>query len=237
LMSMQDEMHGVVSRYCGPLGFVFLLLALSSGSLASDEAPQVLKGNAGKAPCRITSINAATGVVTAKVNSGAQSFRLSVRDTALRDSLKVGNAVFADFNTQEVFTSAVAGGQAVRLVGILTDSFAKSSAGGANPGNAASPATSAQNATAGQSGKSVKLAAPGTPPAAAAGPAAPGSSMSPTAVKGPQTKPSATNRATTTSQFFLKRQGIERESQDPRPKGRIHLLSFYMSRRFPQPDY
>src|SRR5260370_2746696 len=180
LMSMQDEMHGVVSRYCGPLGFVFLLLARSIGSLASGEAPQVLKGNAGKTPCRITSINAATGVVTAKVNSGAQSFRLSVRDTALRDSLKVGNAVFADFNTQEVFTSAVAGGQAVRLGGILTDSFAKSSAGGANPGTAASPATSAQNATAGQSGKSAKLPAPGTPPTAAAGPHPPRAYLTPT---------------------------------------------------------
>src|SRR5260370_8509406 len=154
-----------------------------------------------------------SGVVDAKVNSGAQSFRLSVRDTALRDSLKVGNAVFADFNTQEVFPSAVAGGQAVRLGGILTDSFAKSSAGGANPGNAASPATSAQNATAGQSGKSVKLAAPGTPPAAAAGPGAPGSTIIPTAVKGPPTKPTATNCAHPTTAVFLKRQETEGDSQ------------------------
>src|SRR5260370_28455026 len=159
-----------------------------------------------------------SGVVDAKVNSGAQSFRLSVRDTALRDSLKVGNAVFADFNTQEVFTSAVAGGQAVRLGGILTDSFAKSSAGGANPGNAASPATSAQNATAGQSGKSVKLAAPGTPPAAAAGPRAPGSSLSPTAVKGPPTQPAPPNSAPPTRQFFPKLQSIQGEAHHPWPK-------------------
>src|SRR5260370_41196220 len=165
-----------------------------------------------------------SGVVDAKVNSGAQSFRLSVRDTALRDSLKVGNAVFADFNTQEVFPSAVAGGQAVRLGGILTDSFAKSSAGGANPGNAASPATSAQNATAGQSGKSVKLAAPGTPPAAAAGPRAPGPSLSPTAGKGPQPKPAATNRATKTIHVFLKAQSVNEEPQPPRHTGKNRPL-------------
>jgi type VI secretion system secreted protein Hcp len=234
MINIQNEARGVAPRCFGPLGFVFLLLALSLGSLASDAAPQVLKGNAGKTPCRISNIDTATGVITAKVNSGGQSFRFFVRDTALRSSLKEGQEIFADFNTQEVFTSAVASGQVVRLGGILTDSFAKSSVGAANPGNVASPATSAQNATAGQSGKSVKLAAPGTPPAPAAGPGAPGSSMSPTAVKGPQTKPAATNCATTTSELFLKLEGIEGESQDACHKGEIELLSFDTSSSSPQ---
>ncbi len=131
MINIQNETRGAASRYCGPLGFVFLVLVLSVGSLASNAAPQVLKGNAGKTPCRVTSINAATGVVTAKVNSSGQSFRFLVKDAALRSSLKEGQEIFADFNTQQVFTSA-----GVRLGSILTDNTGKSStgpAGGANP--------------------------------------------------------------------------------------------------------
>jgi hypothetical protein len=119
-----------------PCCFVFLLLALSFGSLASNAAPQVLKGNVGRTPCRINSINTATGVVTAKVNSSGQSFRFLVKDAALLHSLRDGQEIFADFNAQEVFTSAVAGGQVVRLGGILTDNSGKPPAGpavGANP--------------------------------------------------------------------------------------------------------
>ncbi len=140
MINIQNETRGAVPRYFALLGFVFLLLALSFGSLASNAAPQVLKRNAGKTPCRITSINAKTGVVTAsiidggtttvKASSGGQSFRFLVKDAALLSSLKEGQEIFADFNTQEVFTtSGQGGGKAVRLGGILTDSFGKSSAG------------------------------------------------------------------------------------------------------------
>ena len=131
MINIENETRGAVLRCFGPLGFVFLVLALSFGSLASNAAPQVLKGNAGMTPCRVTSINAATGVVTAKVNSSGQSFRFLVKDAALRSSLKEGQEIFADFNTQQVFTSA-----GVRLGSILTDNTGKSStgpAGGANP--------------------------------------------------------------------------------------------------------
>src|SRR2546422_1145321 len=117
MINIENETRGAVLRCFGPLGFVFLVLALSFGSLASNAAPQVLKGNAGMTPCRVTSINAATGVVTAKVNSSGQSFRFLVKDAALRSSLKEGQEIFADFNTQQVFTIT-----SVRLSSILTDS-------------------------------------------------------------------------------------------------------------------
>src|SRR2546422_2044879 len=131
MINIENETRGAVLRCFGPLGFVFLVLALSFGSLASNAAPQVLKGNAGMTPCRVTSINAATGVVTAKVNSSGQSFRFLVKDAALRSSLKEGQEIFADFNTQQVFTSA-----GVRLSSILTDNtrkYSTSPASGANP--------------------------------------------------------------------------------------------------------
>src|SRR2546428_1921263 len=124
MINIENETRCAVLRCFGPLGFVFLVLALSFGSLASNAAPQVLKGNAGMTPCRVTSINAATGVVTAKVNSSGQSFRFLVKDAALRSSLKEGQEIFADFNTQQVFTSA-----GVRLGSILTDNTAKTSTG------------------------------------------------------------------------------------------------------------
>ena len=147
MINIQNETRGAVPRYFALLGFVFLLLALSFGSLASNAAPQVLKRNAGKTPCRITSINAKTGVVTAsiidggtttvKASSGGQSFRFLVKDAALLSSLKEGQEIFADFNAQEVFTSA--SGQVLRLGGILTDSFGKSSAGPAGGTNPVGP--------------------------------------------------------------------------------------------------
>src|SRR5258708_7474154 len=131
MINIQNQTRGAAHRCCGLLGFVFLMLALSFGSLAANAAQQE---NAGKTPCRITAINAKTGVVNASVIEGSpaggvQSFRFFVKDAALRSSLKEGQEIFADFNTQEVFTSEGASGQSVRLGGILTDSFAKSSVG------------------------------------------------------------------------------------------------------------
>lgn len=52
--------------------------------------------------CPITSIDAAIGVVTAKVNSTGQSFQFTVKDSALLHSLKIGQGVFANFKTHQV---------------------------------------------------------------------------------------------------------------------------------------
>jgi hypothetical protein len=132
MINIQNETHGAAHRCCGLLGFVFLVSVLSFGSLASNAAPQ--QENAGKTPCRITRINAKTGVVSASLIEGSpaggvQSFRFFVKDTALRDSLTEGQEILADFNAQEVFTSAGASGQIVRLGGILTDYYGKNLGG------------------------------------------------------------------------------------------------------------
>src|SRR6266568_844247 len=132
---IQNETRGAGTRHFRLFGFVFLMLALSLGSVAANAAqmPQPFKPN-----CAITSINTKTGVVTAsiidggtatlKASSGAKSFRIFVKDAALLNSLKVGDAIFADFNTHEVFTSTGPSGQLARLGGILSDSFGNSSA-------------------------------------------------------------------------------------------------------------
>jgi Cu/Ag efflux protein CusF len=52
--------------------------------------------------CAITAINAATGVVTAHVAATRATFSFRVQDAALLRSLKVGQAVFADFKTSKV---------------------------------------------------------------------------------------------------------------------------------------
>ena len=52
--------------------------------------------------CAITSIDATSGVVTAKVNSTGKSFQFKVSDAALLNSLKAGQGVFANFKTQRV---------------------------------------------------------------------------------------------------------------------------------------
>src|SRR5712692_8714921 len=144
MIKIQDETPGAATRYFGLLGFVFLALMLSFGSVAANAAQQ---GSAGKTPCRITGINVKTGIVTAsiidggtttvKASSGGESLRFFVKDPALLSSLKEGQEIFADFNTQEVFTSA--SGQVLRLGGILTDSFGKSSAGPAGGTNPVGP--------------------------------------------------------------------------------------------------
>jgi Cu/Ag efflux protein CusF len=136
MINIQNETHVAAPRNFRLLGFVFLMLALSFGSLAANAAQQE---NADKTPCRITGINAKTGVVSASVIEGSpaggvQSFRFFVKDAALRSSLKEGQEIFADFNTQEVFTSQGASGRSVRLGGILTDYYGKNLGGPAGGG-------------------------------------------------------------------------------------------------------
>jgi Cu/Ag efflux protein CusF len=141
MLNIENKTRAAAPRHFVPLGFVFLVLAFSFGSLVSNAAQQE---NAGKTPCRITRINAKTGVVSASVIEGSpaggvQSFQFFVKDSAMRDSLKEGQEILADFNAQEVFTSAGASGQGVRLGGILTDYYGKNlggPAGGSGTGGA-----------------------------------------------------------------------------------------------------
>jgi GH25 family lysozyme M1 (1,4-beta-N-acetylmuramidase) len=52
--------------------------------------------------CAITSIDTNAGVVTAKVNANGNIFRFKVTDAALLNSLKVGQAVYATFTSNQV---------------------------------------------------------------------------------------------------------------------------------------
>jgi hypothetical protein len=141
MLNIENKTRAAAPRCFGLLGFVVFVLALSFGSLVSNAARQE---NAGKTPCRITRINAKTGVVSASVIEGSpvggvQSFQFFVKDPALRRSLTEGQEILADFDAQEVFTSAGASGQGVRLGGILTDYYGKNlggPAGGSGTGGA-----------------------------------------------------------------------------------------------------
>jgi len=57
---------------------------------------------AGQACCNITSIDAATGTVTAKVIATGKTFDFKVTNQALLQSLKLGQAVYANFTTHQV---------------------------------------------------------------------------------------------------------------------------------------
>jgi Cu/Ag efflux protein CusF len=63
--------------------------------------------NPGYASSEITAIDAATQVVTAKVTATGQTFQFSVNDTALLKTLRFGQAVYADFGTQNVSLDGV----------------------------------------------------------------------------------------------------------------------------------
>ncbi|HEX9221864.1 MAG TPA: hypothetical protein VF860_00905 [Candidatus Acidoferrales bacterium] len=64
---IQNETRGAGTRHFRLFGFVFLMLALSLGSVAANAAqmPQPFKPC-----CAITSINTKTGVVTASIIDG-----------------------------------------------------------------------------------------------------------------------------------------------------------------------
>lgn len=57
--------------------------------------------NPGQPCCDITSIDAATGTVAARVNATGQPFQFMVKDSALVRSLKVGQGVYANFKTRQ----------------------------------------------------------------------------------------------------------------------------------------
>lgn len=63
----------------------------------------------GSAPCcEITGINAATGVVTAKVKATGQSFQFKVTDAALLHTLKISQGVYANLATRQVSVNGMA---------------------------------------------------------------------------------------------------------------------------------
>ena len=78
------------------------------------------------------------------MNSSGQFFRFFVKDPALLNSLKEGQEIFADSNTQEVFTIKSGTGKGkgtARLGSILTDNYTKMSGGPAGGTNPAGPGT------------------------------------------------------------------------------------------------
>jgi Cu/Ag efflux protein CusF len=110
---------------------VLLVLALALSNLAASAAPQLPSTptgpvanpkaavNPGEPCCSITSINVVTGVVTAKVNSAGQIFQFKVTDAGLLRSLKVGQGVFASFQTQKVSVDGIQPCCAIVSVGKL----------------------------------------------------------------------------------------------------------------------
>jgi Cu/Ag efflux protein CusF len=80
------------------------IVSTATGGVGAGTFEQNLGAavNPGTPCCSITSINAATGVVTAKAKSTGQSLQFKVADAALLSSLKTGQAVYANFKTQQV---------------------------------------------------------------------------------------------------------------------------------------
>jgi Cu/Ag efflux protein CusF len=127
-----------------------LVLALALSSLAASAVPQLPSKpagpianpkaavNPGQPCCQITSINAATAVVTAKVNSSGQSFQFTVKDAALLRSLRVGQHVFANFTSSQV---SVDGAQpCCQIVSLAKPVGMGNTVAGQSLGNAANPA-------------------------------------------------------------------------------------------------
>jgi len=61
-----------------------------------------LRADAGAPCCAITAIDLRTGLVTARVTATGRTFQFAVTDPALLKTLKLGQAVQADFRTMKV---------------------------------------------------------------------------------------------------------------------------------------
>jgi hypothetical protein len=60
-------------------------------------------GARAQAPCcSVTAINAATGIVSAKVNANGEAFQFKIANANLLKELRIGAAVYANFTTREV---------------------------------------------------------------------------------------------------------------------------------------
>jgi len=77
--------------------FVSLTIVLALGTLIGF-AP----ADAGEPCCSITAIDAKTQTVTARETKTGRTFQFKVTDTKLLPSLKIGQAVHADFKTMKV---------------------------------------------------------------------------------------------------------------------------------------
>jgi len=77
--------------------FVSLTIVLALGTLIGF-AP----ADAGEPCCGITAIDAKTQIVTARETKTGRTFQFKVTDTKLLPSLKIGQAVHADFKTMKV---------------------------------------------------------------------------------------------------------------------------------------
>ncbi|MDQ4081104.1 MAG: hypothetical protein M3125_10125, partial [Gemmatimonadota bacterium] len=78
-------------RFGITVGAAALVLVLATS--ASAQSP---------ACCAITSIDARTGTVSAKVNASSQTFQFKVADARMVGTLRVGQAVYANFTTNRV---------------------------------------------------------------------------------------------------------------------------------------
>jgi len=97
-----DSKTGKVTFGRGLSGFI---VPDQSAEKAADANFGGVEGNgatSGEPCCNITSIGARTGIVTAREKSTGRLFRFEVKDAELLKSLRVGQAVFADFGTSKV---------------------------------------------------------------------------------------------------------------------------------------
>jgi Cu/Ag efflux protein CusF len=86
---------GIVSAATGPA-----MAGTAAGAIQNKLAPV-------QPCCGITAINASTGVVTAKVNATGKAFEFKVADSALLNSLKVGQGVYANFGASQVSVDGI----------------------------------------------------------------------------------------------------------------------------------
>ena len=134
------------------------------GQVGKPSGPVALQPAAGQPCCNVTSINAATGVVTAKVNSTGQVFAFKVGSELLLQSLKVGQGVYANLKMHQVSIDNMKSCCQIISAGTVPLAQARGGPDVSNAGvNAAAPASSTPM--------------PGSSVAEGAKPTAPGSSQ------------------------------------------------------------
>ncbi len=202
---------------------------VNPGAVATTPAPC----------CSITAINAATGLVTARANATGQTFQFSVNDTALRKTLRADQAIYADFDTQNVSLDGVR--PCGRIVQVAVKAPVGVGVAGPRPGTiptapvaAPRPGTIPTAPVAGPTPNRYRIVSIQTP-----APGVIGGVKPPLVGTGPTTGISpgggqACTSPTTTSTAFLKIDGIEGESQDLCHKGEIELLSMQTGSSIPQ---
>ncbi|HYL61156.1 MAG TPA: hypothetical protein VE077_00920 [Candidatus Methylomirabilis sp.] len=88
----------------GPVDGVHPIGPVDGAKSSVEPATQIARATANPAEscCGITSINSATGVVTARVNSTGQTFQFTISNEARLKSLVVGQGIFANLKTSQV---------------------------------------------------------------------------------------------------------------------------------------